>query len=934
MMTNRVRRVFLLLTALFLAVGVCMPARAAEGQKNSRTVRVAVTKYPGYCDQDADGVWSGVDVEYIENIAQHAGFQIEFVELASALTSFQQLESGEVDMIADVGKTAEREEKYLFSDHEQGSSSLGVIVRGGDDRWDYGDVDELSQMEIGVEDASIISGEFSAWCAQHGFAPKLHAYASTDKAVEALDGGKLDAVVIGSESWAGHQTILVISPTPYYFVFRKDDVELKNQVDTAMGQILAREPLYESLLLDKYGIGSERTDTALSAREKDYIASHPSVTVAVLKNDAPYYSEGKNGTAQGILPDFYSEIARATGLSFTYRAYEDQDQAVAAVVSGQADVLGMYSNGLTYAYPAGLHLTSSYTTVNTVLITPTGTSTDDIKMIAVKERSRDTLENSVRSILGAKLTGYSTARDCFIAMRTGRVDAVVIGLPSATWLVNQSNASAYRITPLSSVSLELCGAVTLDNEVLCAILDKGIGEAKYSIDGIVTNDTLPEASVQTAIQRIPPTLLIGVTAVLAGLIIGLVLLLISLRKRQREKVAVMEQAAETEQEKIRLEAIAENIEERNSFFSNISHDMRTPLNAITGFIRLAKEPDLSAAQRADYLDKAESSSRLLLDLIDDTLTMSKAGSGKLELHLEPVSTEMLGETITTPIRTIAAEKHIAFSMDKSGYRPRTVMADQLNLQKVFLNLLNNAVKYTPAGGHIQVAVRDEPQGGEDPDLVFTIRDDGIGIAEEFLPRLFEPFAQEKRPGYESGGTGLGLSIVRQLVELMGGTVTVDSEQGKGTVFTVRLHLAETAAVPAPAQQSGDAAGLEGKKVLLVEDNPLNREIACAVLQEKGLEADTAENGEEGLRRFSESAPGEYAAVLMDLRMPVMDGCAAARAIRALPRSDAGTVPIVAMTADAFSDDVQRCLEAGMNAHVAKPIDPGVLFATLSGFIRP
>ena len=262
------------------------------------------------------------------------------------------------------------------------------------------------------------------------------------------------------------------------------------------------------------------------------------------------------------------------------------------------------------------------------------------------------------------------------------------------------------------------------------------------------------------------------------------------------------------------------------------------------------------------------------------------------------------------------------------------MADRLNLQKIFLNLLSNAVKYTPAGGHVHMLLRNEPEDSPSPDSLLVISDDGIGISEEYLPHIYEPFSQEQRHGTGPTGTGLGLSIVKRLVDLMGGTIDVKSVRDQGTTFTVRLHFAE-ADEAAAAENTGISSDvdLSGKKILVCEDNELNQEIARTLLEAKGASAAIAANGREGLEAFSNSEPGEYAAVLMDIRMPVMDGYEAAQAIRALDRPDAKSVPIVAMTADAFADDVRKCLESGMNAHVAKPIAPEKLYAAIANLTR-
>lgn len=366
------------------------------------------------------------------------------------------------------------------------------------------------------------------------------------------------------------------------------------------------------------------------------------------------------------------------------------------------------------------------------------------------------------------------------------------------------------------------------------------------------------------------------------------------------------------------------------FFANVSHDMRTPLNAILGFANLAESPDVSEEERLQYLNKIENSGELLLDLINDTLTISKASNGKIVLHPEPCEIKALRNAIIPQIEELSRKKSIALVLDESGYQNRTVLMDKLNVEKILLNLLTNAVKYTPAGGHVWLTIRDEPAGQKDADLVFVIRDDGIGMSEEFIRHAYEPFAQENQVGYESYGTGLGLAIVKQLVDLMGGHIDIHSELKKGTEFIVQLHFAETEPISAGSLEKldPDYNALAGKKILLCEDNTLNQEIAAAMLRKYGVVVATAENGEECLKMYQGSAPHEYDAILMDLRMPIMNGFEATRAIRNMEREDAQEIPIVAMTADVFEESIRTAEEAGMNEYITKPINAEELFSVL------
>ena len=369
-------------------------------------------------------------------------------------------------------------------------------------------------------------------------------------------------------------------------------------------------------------------------------------------------------------------------------------------------------------------------------------------------------------------------------------------------------------------------------------------------------------------------------------------------------------------------------EAKSAFMSSISHDMRTPLNGIIGFTNLALKEPASETVRG-YLEKIRISGALLLDLINDTLTISKIESGKLSIEAKPEDAFELIDAITVPIRAAAEAKGVGLTVDASGVKRRWISADRNNVQKIFLNLLSNAVKFTPPGGLVEYIISGSDEAAAaapGPNVFVTVRDSGIGISAKFLPHIYEPFAQEHEGG---GGTGLGLSIVKRLVDMMGGSIKVKSVPGQGTEFLVSLRI-PTAKASDRTQKNSAASvhSLDGARILLCEDNELNTEIAKTMLENMGAAVVCAADGKQGVEAFAASAPNEFDAVLMDIRMPVMNGLKAAAAIRALDRPDARTTPIIAMSADAYDEDIKKCLAAGMNSHTSKPISPDQLFAVL------
>jgi signal transduction histidine kinase/ActR/RegA family two-component response regulator len=371
---------------------------------------------------------------------------------------------------------------------------------------------------------------------------------------------------------------------------------------------------------------------------------------------------------------------------------------------------------------------------------------------------------------------------------------------------------------------------------------------------------------------------------------------------------------------------------KSDFLSRMSHDIRTPLNGIIGMTYLAQKVE-NPPQTENYLEKIETSSKFLLGLINDVLDMAKAESGKIELHPEPYDIHQFIAYVEAVIKPLCAEKGIHLVFDLEQIEKRKPVMDPLRYNQLCFNLLSNAVKYTPEGGTVTLRIHDKMVSDTRLAMELIISDTGIGMSEEFQKSMFEPFTQENRNDISlTRGSGLGLAIAKKIIDLMGGTVEVHSKPGEGTAYYIQFAFDSVAAGPvaqaAPEDHTADYDSLAGKHVLLCEDHPLNQEITKALLNKKGMIVVTAENGLVGIEKFRRSVPGYYSAILMDIRMPVMDGYAATRKIRALERADAQSVPIIAMTADAFIDDIQRCLDAGMNAHLSKPIDPAQLYQQL------
>ena len=372
---------------------------------------------------------------------------------------------------------------------------------------------------------------------------------------------------------------------------------------------------------------------------------------------------------------------------------------------------------------------------------------------------------------------------------------------------------------------------------------------------------------------------------------------------------------------------------RNDFLANMSHDIRTPMNAIVGYTNIAKTNKHQPETVADALDKIGSSSHYLLSLINDILDISKIESGKMQISYGHCDLAALFRRIEDITALQAKKKFLVITYCHDSVRHYKVKSDELRLEQILINIISNAIKYTPSGKTVDLIAEELPSSGGKNKYRFIIRDTGIGIKEDYMPHIFESFTREERTTVNRiQGTGLGLAITAKIVEMMGGTISVKSKLGEGSEFTVELELEPVETDSQANADNSENIDLAGHRILLVEDNAINAEIARMILEQYGAEVQQAENGKIGLEALQEKGPGYYDAVLMDIQMPVMNGFEATKAIRALGGAYATALPIIAMSANAYDEDVRDCLAAGMNGHIAKPFNPDELMRILRRYI--
>ncbi len=902
---------------------------AAYSSGTRRTVRVGLP--------DAETAKNGqtshriaFEKDYLQAVAEYADWDFVYVSDTWA-NCLQKVGSGELDVLLYVSKTEDRL-PYLDYSSESMGTEMCYLYGKADTTLHYDDFAAFDGMTVGFEKGSIMIDSLRTYGEQNGFSFQQKEYETAADMFAALDAGEVDTAVTSSyfDAPSGHVLLSKCAPSPVYIVTSKADPTLKATLDSAMATLFSFNPGFNSELYE-YHFGTTTQSAGYSQEELDYLAGSPVVNVYYETDWAPFEYDD-NGTAEGITPDIIRAISADTGITFRFVLSSSTQDLYTAIGGEPADSVMAVSYDYVWANDHDLLVTQPYVSGSTMRVTRAG----DGMVSSVATVADGYLENQIETKFpDLTVLSYPNFAACMRAVARGDADCTYLNYYQANYYRSMSTYASLSYQPDEAITQGIALGVTrTSNPVLFGILSKSLQHiSTNTVQGILSENAtrMEPFSLSLLVRRYPVPTAMGVGGL--GILIGLLaVLLITSANRQRQNV--------------RLEAAKQEAEEANraksDFLSRMSHDMRTPLNGIIGMTYLTSCMDLPAGAQ-ENLKKIDTSSRFLLSLINDLLDMTKAERGRIELHPQPEPPAEFEQYLAAVILPLCESRRQHFTSDiriPAGFVP---CLDKLRIHQVVFNLLSNAVKYTPEGGSIRYQALGTMREDGRMHLHLEVEDNGIGTSESFLKVLFDPFTQENRSDIsESRGTGLGLAITKQLVERMGGTIAVKSAPGRGSLFTVDLD-ADAAPAPAPkpaapaaeqaallpaADESAALSLLQGRRVLLCEDHPLNQEIARALLAAKGMAVEIAEDGQRGVQAFALSAPGYYDLILMDIRMPVMNGYEAARHIRGMNRPDARTVPILAMTADAFAEDVRKCTEAGMDGHIAKPVEPEVLYRTI------
>ena len=684
---------------------------------------------------------------------------------------------------------------------------------------------------------------------------------------------------------------------------------------------------------------------SLTVKEKSWVEEHGGIQIGFLNNDPAIFSMGEEtGELTGMLVEYFSYAKDCLGnqtLEFHVQAYEDYDEMLQALQKREIDMIFYVGRNPDLAEKNGYALTNTAWNYSLMAVTDEEYfNEDEVYTVAVPKGKEGLKQHIAFSYPQWKLVDYESFADASDMVSHEKADCFLMGTSQALTYDNNRN---FKSVPLTK-TMEACFAVKGGETTLLSILNKTLKAMPSDMltSTLAIYDSTPDKV--TFSDFIKDNLVaVFVTAGLSMIsILGMILIL--LRKARKAEAAAKLAANDTQKLNDKLEAALKKAEDaslaKTRFLNNMSHDIRTPMNAILGYAQLMEDElkGKELPETSEHLEKLQQSGNLLLSIINDVLDMARIESGRMEIDENNTRIEDIRKTLFEIFGDEAKKKKIALHYTIK-VEHEYVLTDVTKVKEIFVNILSNAIKYTLSGGSVMINVEELPC--DEPGYMIArtrVSDTGIGMSEEYQTKIFEAFTREQNTTKSKiAGSGLGMSIVKKYVDLLGGTIEVVSEPGKGSTFTVTLkhRIADESNYAKEHAENlvTDREILEGRKLLLAEDNDLNAEIAEAILERAGLKTERVEDGVQCVNRIMEMPAGTYDMILMDIQMPQMDGYTATRVIRNLPDQEKACIPILAMTANAFEEDKREAAAAGMNGHIAKPIQVEQLLSTLAEIIR-
>ena len=939
-MQTLMRKSVCALLSLLLLLSVVLPVKAAAETAPVKVVRVGSFEDTfNYVNEK--GARKGYGYELLQTLSGYTGWQFEYVTCDWS-DCFEKLENGEIDIMGGISYTEDRAEEMLFSDEPMGVEKYYLYA-------------DLSRADISASDYKTLNGKkvgvlmgtepevmLTEWEEKYGLKTEHVNVSNNEDAKQKLANHEIDCFVSLEESfWAdlGISTITRVGKSGIYYALNKNRSDLKEELDNAMRALDEAAPFYTADLYKRYF--SLDYIPILTGEEKAWLKEHGAIKMGFLTSDSGVSTfDPATGEFTGVITDYIQFAADCLGnqeLEFQLVGYDSKEAELDALKSGEIDMIFHFDQSPNLAEEYHFACTNTTWTSNLMAVTnKQHFNENNVNRIAVPQNKLSLKKYLAFYYPQWEIVDCDTQEDAAKLVKDGQADCFVTGISSEN---KYSKKYSFYSVPLLN-PVKSCFAVNSGNRSLLSILNKTIKAMPVNMLAGALAMYKSSARKVTLSDFIKDNFFMALLVSSIAVAAILLTILKLLRKARKAEAAARKAASDTQELNAKLQVAVEKAESANhaksTFLFNMSHDIRTPMNAIIGYADLASRHLDDPAKLKNYMENIQVCGQNLLMLLNNVLDLARIENDKTEMEYSVSDIEKDFRNCVAMFRNQADSKGQTLTVTTQLQYPY-IYADIPHLTEICTNLVSNAVKYTGAGGTIRCDVTQKPSKKEGwCDTVVTVADNGIGMSQEFQKHIFEPFERERTSTVSKvEGSGIGMGIVKKLVGLMGGTVEVESRIGVGSTFTVTIpcRIASEDETQAKRETNpSDQKCLCGTRILLTEDNDLNAEIAVELLQEEGCTVDRAKDGVECVDMLEKAANGTYQLILMDIQMPVMNGYDAARKIRGLDDPQKANIPIIAMTANAFTEDRQVALDAGMNDHIAKPINMNVLVPTLRKYL--
>ena len=939
-MQTLMRKSVCAMLSLLLLLSAVLPVKAAAETAPAKIVRVGSFEDTfNYVNEK--GVRKGYGYELLQTLSGYTGWQFEYVTCDWS-DCFEKLKNGEIDIMGDISYTEDRAEEMLFSDEPMGEEKYYLYADFSRTDISASNFKTLNGKKIGVLMGTEPEVMLTEWEEKHGIKTEHVNISDNEDVKKKLANHEIDCFVSLEEAfWAelGISTMTRVGESSIYYAINKDRPDIKEELDYAMSVLDEADPFYTADLYKRYF--SLDYTPILTSEEKAWLKEHGAIRMGFLTSDSGVSTyDPATGKLTGAITDYIQFATGCLGnqeLEFQIVGYDSIEAELDALKSGEIDMIFHFNQNPNLAEEYRVACTSTTWITNLMAVTNKEHFNESkANRIAVPQNKLSLKKYLAFYYPQWEIVDCDTQEDAAKLIETGQADCFVTGISSEE---NYSKKYGFYSVPLLN-PVKSCFAVNSGNRSLLSILNKTI-KAK-PINLLAGSIAMYQSSARkvTLSEFIKDNFFMVLLISSIAVAVVLLTILKLLQKARKAEAAAKKAANDTQELNAKLQVAVENAESANraksTFLFNMSHDIRTPMNAIIGYADLASRHLDDPAKLEKYMENIQVCGQNLLMLLNNVLDLARIENDKTEIEYSVSDVEKDFRNCIAMFQNQADSKGQTLTVTAQLQHPY-VYADIPHLTEVCTNLVSNAVKYTGACGTIHCDITQKPGKKEGwCDTVITVADNGIGMSQEFQKHIFEPFERERTSTVSKvEGSGIGMGIVKKLVGLMGGTVEVESKIGVGSTFTVTIPCRIASQEEAQAKRdttSSDKKSLSGTKILLAEDNDLNAEIAVELLQEEGCTVDRAKDGVECVDMLEKAANGTYQLILMDIQMPVMNGYDAAKKIRRMDDPPKADIPIIAMTANAFSEDKQAALDAGMNDHVSKPINRNVLVPTIQKYL--